>query len=300
VSAETMPGVMVESAPPPPERAPDPTSVLHFRVLERLGEGGMGTVYKAFDTKLGRLVAVKRMAARVSGDASARERFRGEARAASALNHPSIVTVYSIEEVFGIDYIVMEYIEGEPLDRCIARGPLDLSLVIRLGADVADALEHAHRAGLVHRDVKPANVIVAASGSARVLDFGVAKAIASATAENPSSPPLTAAGTMVGTLPYMSPEQLAGVPLDGRADVFSLGCVLYEMATGVPAFTGRHPVELVQRLVALDPLPPSERVPGLPPAFDAVVMRALAKTPAARFATAGELAAALRALQTAR
>jgi serine/threonine-protein kinase len=210
----------------------------------------------------------------------------------TALGHPCIVTVYAIAEEDGVEYIVMEYVEGEPLDRAVARGPLEPARVVAVGADVADALSHAHERGFVHRDVKPANIIVAASGRAKVLDFGVAKAMAGSPVQLPA---LTVAGGIVGTLPYMSPEQLAGAELDGRADVFSLGCVLYEMAAGVPAFDSTDPVELVQRLVARDPPRPSSRAPGVPAALEDVIARAMAKSRADRFPTAGDLSAALRA-----
>jgi len=280
-----------------PDVLPEPSEVLHFRIVGKLGEGGMGSVYKARDDKLGRHVAIKRMAARIGSDETARHRFRTEARAASALNHPAIVTIHAIEEVAGVAYIVMELVEGEPLDHVIARGPMDAARVAALGAEVADALDHAHEAGLVHRDIKPANVIVATNGRAKVLDFGIAKAMAGSRMDGAATEaPLTEEGTIVGTLPYMSPEQLAGAPLDGRADVFSLGCVLYEMATGVRAFDAQDRLELVQRLVARDPPPPSARVPSVPRELDAIVMRAIAKTPGARFARARDLAAALRSL----
>jgi tRNA A-37 threonylcarbamoyl transferase component Bud32 len=288
----TTQGVHTVEAAAAPE--PELTQVLHYRVLEKIGEGGMGAVYKAFDTKLGRTVAIKRMTSPDLDD-QARRRFRSEARAVSSLNHVGIVTVHAIEEHAGRDYIIMEFVDGTPLDRLIAQAPLDLARVIALGAEVADALEHAHAAGFVHRDVKPGNVIVASNGHAKVLDFGVAKAFSGAAVDVPYAP-LTAAGTIVGTLPYMSPEQLAGAPLDGRADVFSLGCVLYEMATGVRAFDAVDPIDLVQQLVARDPLPLTARAPSLPSDLDAVVMRAIAKPRANRFARASEVAAALRAI----
>jgi serine/threonine-protein kinase len=199
--------------------------------------------------------------------------------------------------VDGVDLLVMEYVEGEPLDRVLRRGPLAPERVIALGADVAEALEHAHRAGLVHRDIKPANLVVTAAGRAKVLDFGIAKPTgASAALGDAPGATLTASGALVGTGPYMSPEQLRGGQLDGRSDVFSLGCVLYEMATGRRPFPGGDLVALVQQIATLDPPRPSTLAPSLPPALDAVVLRALAKDAAARFATAGEMGAALRAI----
>jgi pimeloyl-ACP methyl ester carboxylesterase/predicted Ser/Thr protein kinase len=288
-----------DSAPRTAASAPAaaPSQLLHYRILGKLGEGGMGAVYKALDTKLGRTVAIKLMIGR-DCDEQARRRFRSEARAASLLNHPAIVTVHAIEEHDGNDCIVMEYVEGTPLDRLLARGPLEPARVATIGAEIADALDHAHTSGLVHRDVKPGNVIVTTADQAKVLDFGLAKMISGATASVPYAP-LTAAGAIVGTLPYMSPEQLAGAELDGRADVFSLGCVLYEMATAVRAFEATDPVELVQHLVGRDPRPPSAHCPELPDSFDAIVMRAIAKSRAARFERASDLASALRALELA-
>lgn len=275
-------------------------TVLHYRVLAKLGEGGMGAVYKAEDTKLGRLVALKRVAPHVSGDATARARLLREARAASALSHPCIVTVYAIEESSGLDFIAMELVDGEPLDALVARGPVPLAQIVALGADIADALDAAHRAGVVHRDMKPGNVMVTPSGRAKVLDFGIATLAADGAVSPVAATAIaTGDGKIIGTVPYMAPEQLRGGPLDGRADVFALGCILFEMATGRRAFDARDAVALVHDIAAVDPPKPSSLAPGLPAAFDAVVARALAKDPSQRFASAADVGAALRALASA-
>ena len=265
-----------------------PLALLHYRVLEKIGEGGMGAVFKAEDQRLGRLVAIKRVARGGDEEETARIRLLREARAASALNHPNIVIVHAVEEAEDGAFIVMEYLEGETVAAQIARGRLDASRVVALGVEIADALACAHAAGLVHRDVKPANVIVTSRGTAKVLDFGVAKQSAG------ESLALTAKSAIVGTAPYMSPEQLRGQPLDGRSDVFALGCVLYEAATGRRAFPANDIVTLVQQITTTDPPQPRTLVPGVPPALEAIILRALAKDPSRRF-TAAEMAAALRA-----
>jgi serine/threonine protein kinase len=285
-----------------PDRSPEPAKLLHYLVLGKIGEGGMGAVYKAEDTKLGRVVALKRVASRASHDPNARARLRREARAASALNHPSIVTIFAIEEGEADDFIAMEYVEGEPLDAVVARGPMPVARVLVLGAEIADALEHAHAAGVIHRDIKPANVILSARG-AKVLDFGIAKP-ASAPAGDGRALPATATpselantvtmeGAVLGTGPYMAPEQLRGEAIDGRADVFALGCLLYEAATGRRAFPGGV---MTQSSTEYAPAPPSHHAPALPAELDAIILRALAKDREQRFATAGEMARSLRAI----
>jgi non-specific serine/threonine protein kinase len=265
--------------------------LLHYRVIAKLGQGGMGAVYKAEDQRLGRLVAIKQLAEIGIGDRTiARKRLVQEARAASLLNHPHLVTIYAIEEADHGAFIVMEYVDGESLAQLIARGPLSAGRASAIGMEVADALACAHRAGIIHRDIKPANIMVTARG-AKVLDFGVAK---STTPSSQSIDQLTSPGALVGTLPYMSPEQLQGGPLDGRSDVFSLGSVLYEATTGRRAFPGTDLAALVEQITAREPVWPRALVPALPPAFESVVMHALAKSPARRFAGAAELVLALR------
>jgi tetratricopeptide (TPR) repeat protein len=273
----------------PASEAPPP-SVAHYRVVAKLGEGGMGAVYRAEDTRLGRQVALKRLVRPAAADADAHRRLLREARLVSGLSHPGLVTVHTIEEIDGITYIVMELVDGEPLDAALTRGPLPLERVLALGVDVAEALACAHGAGLVHRDIKPANLMLTPRGSAKVLDFGIARPVAAV------GDGLTAPGSLIGTVPYMAPEQLRGAGVDHRADLWALGCVLYEAATGRRAFPGSDFVDLVQRIGTVDPPAPSALVPSLPPAFDALVLRALAKAPAARWESGGALAAALREL----
>jgi TolB-like protein len=275
--AATMPASAVSSAPPP--------KLLHYRMLEKIGEGGMGAVFKAEDERLGRVVAIKRVAHGGDEPATACVRLLREARAASALNHPNIVTVHAVEVVEQHAFIIMEYLEGETLAARIERGPLEPSIVCAMGAEIADALAYAHAAGLVHRDVKPANVFLTRRGAAKVLDFGVAKQ---------SDGEIGAGSGVVGTAPYMSPEQVRGQPLDGRSDVFALGSVLYEAATGRRPFPGCDIASLVQQITAHAPPPPRALTPAVPETLEAIILRALAKDPSHRF-TAAEMAAALRA-----
>jgi non-specific serine/threonine protein kinase len=281
---------LVETAVAPQAPSP-PATFLHYRVLEKLGEGGMGAVYKAEDQRLERTVAIKRVARRAAVDDEARLRLLREARAASGLSHPNIVTIFAIEEDDEGAFIVMEYLEGETLATRIARGPIEPSSVVAIGIEIADALACAHAAGLVHRDVKPANVILTLRGPAKVLDFGIAK---SERRDHSDGGAVTAPGMVVGTGPYMSPEQLRGQRLDGRSDLFALGAVLYEAATGARAFPGNDLATIVAQVMTLDPVPPRVLVPSLHEPLEAIVLRALAKEPARRFASATEMAAALR------
>jgi non-specific serine/threonine protein kinase len=265
-----------------------PAVLLHYRVLEKIGEGGMGAVFKAEDRRLGRVVAIKRVARGEHEPETARVRLLREARAASALNHPNIVIVHAIEEADDDAFLVMEYLEGETLAALIARGRVEPARVVAIGVEIADALACAHAAGLVHRDVKPANVIVTRRGTTKVLDFGVARQKADGAVA------LAVESAIVGTAPYMSPEQLRGQPLDGRCDVFALGCVLYELATGRRAFPANDLATLVQQITTDDPSSPRALAPGVPPGLEAIILRALAKDPSRRF-TAAEMADALRA-----
>ncbi len=244
-------------------------SLLHYRILGKIGEGGMGEVYKAEDSKLGRYVAIKRLPSGTSQDGSARQRLLREARSASALNHSNIVIIHAIEEAEGKDFIVMEYVEGETLKAMIGRGPLELPRLLEFGAQVAEALAAAHAIGLIHRDIKPANIMITPQGRAKVLDFGLAKLHQPTTgacdfAAMTVTADLTDSGVIVGTVAYMSPEQTCGEPLDVRTDLFSLGAVLYEAATGRPPFQGPSLLTIMHNIATMDPKPPGAVRPDLP------------------------------------
>ena len=271
----------------------------HYRVDGPLGAGGMGEVYKALDTKLGRLVAIKVLAPAAVADPNARRRLIEEARAAAALTHPHIVTIYSVDEAGGADLIVMEYVEGQSLKERLAAGPLEPAELIRLGIEVSEALGAAHAIGLVHRDIKPANILLTASGAAKVLDFGIAKRMESATAETlmHTATSMTGSGQIIGTVAYMSPEQARGETLDGRADVFSLGATLYEAATGRQAFEGSTLVDVMVAVATKDPPRATVIRPELPADLDEILARAMAKSRDERFESARSLADAMRGLR---
>ena len=275
----------------------------HYRVVEKLGGGGMGVVYKAEDTRLGRAVALKFLPEGLAGEAQALERFQREARAASALNHPGICTVHDIDAHEGQWFIAMELLEGQTLRERIGGRPIELSALLDLGIQMADALDAAHGKGVVHRDLKPANVWVTPRGQAKLLDFGLAKLShqgrVSDSSEKPTEAPLelTSAGSVMGTVAYMSPEQVRGEALDARTDLFSLGIVLYEMATGRQAFSGTTTGVVFDGILNRDPPPASEANPGVPHELDRIVGKALEKDKDIRYQTARDLEADLKRLR---
>ena len=263
------------------------STIAHYRILEKLGEGGMGVVYRAEDLRLGRTVALKFLPRMVYSGGVERERFIFEAKAASALSHPAICTIYGIEEEDGKPFIVMECVEGETLREILSRGPAAPNDVIDWGLQFADGLAAAHKKGIVHRDIKPENLIVRDDGRAQILDFGLAKWRGTASLSMP--------GTAIGTLAYMSPEQIQGLNVDERTDVFALGVVLYELLTGRPPFGGVHDAAILYSIVNTDPPPLESLIPDIAPAISRLVMQCIAKQPEDRFRTARELSSALRA-----
>jgi eukaryotic-like serine/threonine-protein kinase len=263
-----------------------------YEIETTLGEGGMARVYRGTDGVLGRPVAIKVLADRYAHDDTFVTRFRREAQAAAALNHPNVVSVFDTGDDGQAHYIVMEYVPGQTLADVLKReGPLEPDRASRIAEDVATALQAAHERGLVHRDVKPGNVMIDPEGRTKVMDFGIARAAADDT--------LTQTGAVLGTAAYLSPEQAQGTTVDARSDIYSLGCVLYEMVAGRPPFTGDSPVAIAYAHVNDPPDPPSVHRPGVPPELEAVTMRALAKDPDDRYGSAAELRDALAAARAA-
>jgi non-specific serine/threonine protein kinase len=274
------------------------STIAHYRIQKRLGSGGMGVVYEAEDTNLGRQVALKFLSEVLQQDAPMLERFQREARAASALNHPGICTVHAIEQHDGQYFIVMELLEGEPLQARMGSHPMEAGTLLDLAIQIADALESAHSKGIVHRDLKPANLFVSARGQVKILDFGLAKidrgrAADQETAAYGSSSDrntdLTVAGTVLGTVHYMSPEQARGMLTDARTDLFSFGALLYQMATGARAFEGDTQAVIFDAILNREPRPAVELNPGLPAALGQILAKALEKDRGYRYQTAAEM-----------
>jgi eukaryotic-like serine/threonine-protein kinase len=280
------------------------TTVSRYRILSQIGGGGMGVVYEAEDLELGRRVAVKFLPAERAKSPEALERFNREARAASALNHPHICSVYDFGRHEGQPFLVMERLYGQTLRHALAGGPLPLESVVELGEQIADALDAAHRAGIVHRDLKPANLFITERGEAKVLDFGLAKwtstdASGPVTGDAPTvaGEYLTEEGKTLGTVAYMSPEQARGAPIDARSDIFSFGVVLFEMATGQLPFRGGSTAEFFASILTSAPPPPSQIEPALPSRFDEIVLKALEKVPTLRYQSVDGLRTDLLRLQ---
>ena len=269
-----------------------------YEILDAIGAGGMGEVYRARDTRLERTVAIKILPAHLSSDPTRKQRFEREAKTISTLNHPHICVLYDVGHQNGVDYLVMECVEGETLAQRLQKSCLPLEQIPKFGAQIADALDKAHRNGVVHRDLKPGNIMLTSSG-AKLLDFGLAKPAAGATLTTltlaaPVQSPVTQEGTIVGTFQYMSPEQLEGKEVDGRSDIFSLGAVLYEMVTGQHAFEGKSQLSVASAILEKEPAPITTIKPLTPPALEHAIRKCLAKAPDERWQSASDLASELR------
>ncbi|HVI11125.1 MAG TPA: serine/threonine-protein kinase, partial [Candidatus Binatia bacterium] len=275
-----------------------------YEIQSPVGAGGMGEVYRARDTRLDRTVAIKILPSHLSENAEAKQRFDREARTISSLNHPNICTLYDVGHQDGTDFLVMEYLEGETLADRLRKGPLPIDQVLKFGAEICEGLEKAHRSGVVHRDLKPGNIMLTKTG-AKLMDFGLAKssivtpaASVSSLTVTMSTPlgshPLTAQGTVVGTFQYMAPEQVEGKEADARSDIFALGAVLYEMTTGKRAFEGKTAASAMAAVLERDPAPISSIQPMTPPAFERLVKICLAKDPDERWQTAHDVKLQLR------
>lgn len=282
-------------------------TILHYQFLEKLGAGGMGEIYKAQDTRLNRFVAIKVLTQAAVGDPDRRRRFIQEAQAASALNHPNIITIHDILSESGTDFMVMEFVQGKTLVDLIPKGGLQVALVLKYSVQIADALQTAHAAGIVHRDLKPANVMVTDSGLVKILDFGLAKLTDRGPLTTLSGPndatqtmadaPLTVEGSIMGTVSYMSPEQAQGKKVDTRSDIFSYGAVFYEMVTGSRAFQGDSTLTTLSAILRDDVRPVAEFAPEAPPQVEQLIKRCLRKSPDDRWQTMKDVQMALMALK---
>jgi len=276
-------------------------TISHYEVVEKLGAGGMGDIYKAQDRRLNRFVAIKALSAASAGDPERRRRFIQEAQAASGLNHPNIITIYDIVELDNTQFMVMEFVAGTTLDDMIPRGGLGTAKALQIGVQIASALQAAHTAGIVHRDLKPANIMVTSSGLVKILDFGLAKmtvdtGLTDAT-QTLGAGPLTVEGSIIGTVSYMSPEQAQGKRVDQRSDIFSFGLVLYEIISGVKAFSSDSALSTLSAILRDEPKPLAELAPGVPAELVLIVNRALRKDPGDRWQKIDYMHAALAELK---